>query len=350
MSKLNQILAAVAVVLFAASVLTYWNSVTRAERFERGQKLLPNLNPDEIAAVAITKGDESVTLERGEGRYTIEEANGYRAKNEAVNRLIRDLLELSLERDVGRSEELQAELEIEPPGEETIDVVLENEAGQEMVHLRVGKRFEGGAGNYVQRLDGAGEHPIYLTEKGVFLSSGKDSYLDKEIIDVASSDIARIEGPDFVFARESDDGSGELELQEIPAGRKVKSAEASRVRNVLSRLSFDEVWVADDPEVGDLAFEQVLRVDLEDQSGYVVSTAEKDERTFLRIAGFHSVERIEIDRDESEEQLQEKADVMRRAEEIGEFNSYHGSWIYELPSSTAEKLALRKADLLEDAT
>lgn len=350
MSKLNQILAVVVAVLFAVSILTYWNSVTRAERFERGQKFLPNLNPDEVAKITVTKGEESVTLEREGDRYTIAEAHGYLAKNEAVNRLIRDLLELSLEMEVGRGEDLRAELGIEPPAEETIDVVLANEAGQQMVHLRVGERFEDGAGNYVQRLDVDGQ-PIYLTDESVFVSTGAESYLDKDILDVASSEISRIEGADFVVARgEGDSGGGELELQDVPAGRKVKNAELSRVRNALSRLSFDEVWVADDPEVANLDFEQALRVDLGDQSGYVFSTAQEDERTFLRIAGYHSVQRIEIDRDESEEQLQEKADVLHRAEEVNQFNSFHGSWIYEIPSSTAEKLALRKADLLESET
>lgn len=350
MSKLNQILTAVVVVLFGISALTYYNSVTRAERFERGQKFLSNLNPDEVASIVLQKGDETVTLERKGGEYTIEEANGYLAKNEAVNRLLRDLLELSLEKEVGRGEALRAELEIEPPGEETVDLLLKNDAGQDMVHVRVGKRFEGGSGNYVQRLD-IENQPIYLTDKGVFLSTGKDSYLDKEIVDVASSDIARIEGPDFVFTRPGEgDGSGELDLEGIPAGRKVKTTEANRVRNALSRLNFDKVWVADDPEVADLAFEQALRVDLKDQSGYVVSTAEKDDRHFLRIAGYHSVQRIEIDREETEEQLQEKADVLHRAEDIGDFNTFHGSWVYEIPSSTAEKLELQKADLLESAT
>ena len=44
----NAKLAVLAVLLFVFSVFSYRQSVTRAERFERGQKFLAQLNPDEI--------------------------------------------------------------------------------------------------------------------------------------------------------------------------------------------------------------------------------------------------------------------------------------------------------------
>ena len=58
----------VAAALFLFSALSYRASVKRAERFERGQSFLPNLNPDEIAEILIFDG--------GTLRYTGSTVNG----------------------------------------------------------------------------------------------------------------------------------------------------------------------------------------------------------------------------------------------------------------------------------
>ena len=96
-----------------------------------------------------------------------------------------------------------------------------------------------------------------------------------------------------------------------------------------------------------LGFEQKLDVALKDGSGYRLALAERGDERFLQIAGYHSVERLEVDRDESEEELQEKAEIMSRANEISEFNALHGSWVYKLTDAIADKIGLAKSDLIE---
>ena len=346
MNQMNQRLAGAAAVLLALSVFSYWNSVSRAERFESGQKFLPNLNPDEIAQVEVIQGGEQVTLTREGDRYVVEEAHDYRARNEGVNRLVRNLLDIELAKEVGAGESLAAELGIEPPGEDTVEVALGNAAGSDMVRLRVGDRFAGGSGNYVQRLDGE-DDPIYLTEATVLIDSAADQFLQKEIVDVASGDVVRIEGPDFTFGKAGEEDA-ELALERVPAGRREKTSEAGRVRNFLSRLRFSEVHLLDAEEVADLSFDDEFRYELEDGSGYVVSVAGRDDDRYIRIGGYHTVQQVEIERDTPDEELQEKADILTRAEEMRDFNDYHGSWVYKLDSFTGEKLDLRRADLIED--
>ena len=51
--ELNRKLAVVAAALFALSAFTYWNDLRRVDRFQRGQKLVSNLNPDEISRVDV---------------------------------------------------------------------------------------------------------------------------------------------------------------------------------------------------------------------------------------------------------------------------------------------------------
>jgi len=380
MRNLNRNLGLVALVLLLVSVFTYRSSVDRGDRFERGRKLLANLNPDEVAGLKITKGDEAVTLDRQGDVFLIAELDGYRAKNEEVNRFLKDLLDMGLQKEVGRGSKLAEKLGIEPPGGDTIEVSLEDASGKDMVRLRLGQEFEEG-GSYVQRLDEE-DAMIYLTETTPGLATTPDRFLDKEIVDVSTSDIQRIEGPDFLVeevfeeveeapaeevAEEASETGSELgadaaavpaapepislglQLAEVPSNRKEKAAEMTKLKGALSRLEFEEVFPGDDPEVASLAFRQALKVDLDDTTGYILATAEKDDRTFLQIQGFSTVDRVEITEDESEEELQVKADSLTRADEIRDFNAFHGSWVYEIEDRFAEKLKLTKSDLMERA-
>jgi hypothetical protein len=385
MSSLNRKLGIAAVVLLALSVFTYWNDVTSAERFERGQKFLPNLNPDEIGDITITRGDKTVTLNRskapvGKDEYTVAEEDGYVAKNETINGFVRALLDIALEREVGTGESLASELGIEPPADDTIDVKLANRSGQEMVHLRVGKRFEDGSGRYVQRLD-RDDAPIYLTQESPNLDTSAANFLRKEIFDVAGSDLVRVEGPDFVLAKRMEEVTietpvateapaegeapveptaepqtltetvlqpvGPLELQDVPAGREVASSAVDQVKSAFSRLEFDQVFLADDPELADLEWRRAYRATLDDDSGYAVMLADQGDRLFLRVSSFLNVDQITITREESDEELKEKSEILKRNQEVQEFNNYHGSWVYEVTEAVGSKFRLRLSDLLE---
>ncbi len=343
MNPLNQKLTVVAAALLLLSAATYWYDQSSADGFQRGQRLLQNLNPDEIAQIVLSKGGETLTLTRqGEG-YIVEEKHGYRARNDAINRAVRDLLEIGLDREVGDSESLASELGIEPLGDESTEVTFSNASGQEMVRLRLGSETEGGEGTYVQRQDGE-DRTIYLTAARVTLAAGAKDYLQREIVDHASGDVRRIEGADFVLARGEDGGSLELEQ---PAGRELKTSESSKLSSFLNRLRFEEVFLADDPQVATLPFAQALRIDLDDESGYIVSYAGADERHFVKLTGYFNVTQIELNQEDQDDELQDKADTLRRADEVQQFNAYHGSWVYELADFDGDKLTLRASDLTE---
>jgi hypothetical protein len=341
----NAKLATLATVLLMASVWAYANSTSRGDRFQRGQLLLPNLILDEVATIRIVKADDVTTLQKRGEAFTVSEVHDYPTTNESVNRLLRDLLRIELEKEVGRGAELAAELEIDPPTDDTVEVTLMNSTAQEMVSVRIGASVPDGSGRYVQRLD-VDDAPIYVTTDGVFLATGSSAFLKKEIVDHPPAEVRRVQGRDFEIAAE--DPEGALRLQNVPAGRKEKSIETNRLKSILARLSFDAVFLADDAEVRDLRFDRELRVDLQDESSYVLSLATTDDRSFLRIRGAHGLDRVEIALDTPEAELQEKADQLSRADEIKEFNAFHASWVYELSSFTADKLKLTRADLLED--
>lgn len=340
--ELNRKLAIAAVALTVLSAFTYWNDARRVDRFQRGQKLISNLNPDEISRIEISSAAGSVSLARTADGYRIEEENGYRAKNETVNRLVRDLLELSLARGAGSGPAIAEELGLEPLAEDGVEVALLGATGQEMVRLRVGGETEDGTARYVTLLDEQGTpESLYVSEGQVRIDTEPEDYLRKEIVDVQASQIVRAEGPDFVLAKDEDgavvlEGPGE---EDTAKTREVKAA--------LSRLQFDKVFVADDPAVATLDFQQGLRLDLDDDSGYLVSVAERDGTTFLQVQGFLSVDRVEVSEDDTEEELQDKSQVLRRNNEIIQFNAFHGSWTYALDETSAEPFSLRRSDLIQ---
>ncbi len=346
MNRVNRNLAVAAIVLFLLSAWVYRASVHRADRFERGQEFLSNLNPDEIAEIVITKGSDVVSMKRDEDKFVITSADGYPAKNEAVNRLIKAAAELSLEKEVGSSADLAEELELVAGGENTTEVVFKNATGKEMVHFLVGKKSES-AGSYICSFSSE-PTPVFLTDKAVYLNTGKASFIAKEILNVERDDIESIQGRDYRVAKVTEGGG--LTLQAVPPGQQEKATGMNQIRGVLSYLNFDEVFLADDETVRDLMFRPFIQVDLSDSTGYRLAMAEGEGESYLKITGFSTIQQLLVDRDETQEELEDKAQLLARLNEIEEFNTFHGSWVYRVNEATAKKISLTLADLIEVPT
>lgn len=337
----------ITLVALGISVLSYRGSLSRGDRFERGQKFLSQLNEDNIHEIEIQKGAEKILLKKSDKQFVVTSKNNYPAKNEAINRFINDALGIELEKNVGSGDALAKELEVTADGEKTTRVVFRNEAGKDMVQFLVGKASEDGHGNYVQRLDGDDKN-IYLTSKGVYLTTTGDAFLMNEIVDVSVDKIDSIQGKDFSFGVEN----GALKLKGLPAGKK-ESADATQVKELLSGLTFDKVFLADDPEVAALAFDTTVQVNLKDNSGYVAHVAKKENRYFLHIQGGYDMSKlagVTIGQDDSQADLKEKSELLTRRDEMNDFNKLHGSWIYELSEYTAKKFLKSKADLMESGS
>ena len=342
--QVNKVLAVVALALFALSAFAYHDSQQRAERFERGQKFLPHLNPDEIAEVTIKKGEEETNLRRDGDHFVVVDANGYPAKNESVNRFINDVLKIELEKEIGRGAKLVGELGLEESFPAMIEVAFKDSNQKDMVRFRVGNTAPEDSGHYVHRIDSA-DDPIYLTGSRLYFTTESDQFLDKEILDITQEKIARIVGADYVIERVE----GTLEMQDVPPGKKATSGSMSKARTLSAGLRFDKHYLADAAEVAGLQFSDAVDVELEDGSGYRFELAEKGEIAYLRVEAFHNTEQVQISMEASEEEVRETSEILARADELQDFNNLHGSWIYEINQATAEKIKARQRDLLEDA-
>lgn len=330
-------------VLFILSILSYWQTTREGERFTKGQKFLPNLNPDEIHEIVINKAGEVTQLKKLEDAYVVASVHDYPAKNESVNRFLNDILDLSLDKEVGSLDKFEDTLGLtEGSGDATV-LSLKNSNGKEMVQFVIGKSLEGGSGNYVVR-KGDDPGPVYLTDKTLFLSTDAGSFLDKEILNVAQTDIQNIQGNDFLFEQKDE----KLLLTDVPSAKQEKASETGKVKSMLTSLSFEEVFVADDQNVAGLPFKEKYVFELKDDTGYRVSVATQDEKTFVKLEGFHKIKPFTVDPNESEEEIKAKSERWKRAEEIQEFNTFHGSWVYQLSDYVGKKFILDFKDLIED--
>lgn len=344
--KTNRILMVVAAAMFLLSFFSYRDSVLRAERFERGQKLLPNLNPDEIANITLTQDGETTELKRQGDMFVVSSEDGYPASNDAVNRFLKDILALALEKEVGSGEKLEGKLGLMPDADGTLQVVLEDASDKNMATVLVGKPFDGGVGNYVQRQLGEEKSPVYLTSGRVSLQTGGSDFVKKELLDVEQAEVASIRGADFNI--EDVEGDGNLALAGLPSGKK-ESAKVAQLEGVLSGLRFQEHFLANDPSLAGLSFDRQLEVMLQDESGYILQVAQRGDEHFLRIQGFHDGEQVAIALDADEDEVRETSEKLARSDEIREFNALHGSFVYKVTEITAEKVRFQSKDLMEDA-
>ena len=393
-TKTNRILLVAAALLLVLSAFTYRNSVQRADRFERGQKFLPTLNLDAVAEIELREGTadgtSTVVLRRTAGgdRFVVQSAGGYRADNAEVNRLLRKFLDLKLEKEVGEAtgklaERLGVVSGDAAPSAGTVEVALRGAADQDIVRFLLGDEFsgDGTSGRYLRRVGSAGESEdnkadtIYLTQGRVDLEVDGDSFVDQEILDIERNDIVALHGDGFVFSRVPKSGTGEeageeageesgeeakdvselgdLTLQGLGEGQK-ESSKARSVKGVLSPLRFTAHHLADAPEIQGLDFDRSLRVELNDGSGYELDLArsedgEGESKAYLRIRAFHETRQVYVDLDASEDEVRKTSEVAQRVEDISAFNEYHGSWIYEVSTTVADRVGVEASELVDES-
>ncbi|MCP3962522.1 MAG: hypothetical protein GY719_32175, partial [bacterium] len=164
-------------------------------------------------------------------------------------------------------------------------------------------------------------------------------------VDLKEEDIAAIDGPDYRFGSEV----GSLELTELPAGMKEATTEVNKVKGGLSYLRFTSHHLANAADVQGLVFSHRVSYEMKDQAIYQVEVAEGGDKHYLRIRGSHRVNSLQIDQEWSEEEVKEKAELLTRADEMQDFDELHGSWVYEVSESTADKFRLQALELVEKA-
>ncbi len=310
--------------------------------------LIQGLDPDSIQGIVVGTGDEKATLKRRGRAFVAADKDDYPADMERVNSLISDCIGMQtveLYTDDASNHEA-----LEVTEEKARSVVKFLKSDDTLIAgVAIGKNREAGEGSYVRLLPG---DKVYVTMQSPWIRSRAVDYVDQEILSVKRDDIVSvtIASKDGEYTLRAGDADS-VTLENVPAGKKLKSSDARTVLSSVTSIRFDDVK----KDAGDLTFEDKFVCRLKDSTVYTLEIAKKDEKTYVTCSAeftdANAVEKKPLAQGgqvESEEELKKKEAKLLAKENAGKFTVRHRAWVYEIPDWKANNLTKKLSDLLED--
>jgi Domain of unknown function (DUF4340) len=214
------------------------------------RKAFPSLAEElgQVASVGLARKGLAVTFQRRGDDWLVVQKADYPAAAGKVRQVVLTLAALRLVEPKTRLPALYSRLEVEDPGSgEATLVSVANRSGKVIARLIVGKRRfdrlgEGHPGVYVRK---PGNAQSWLASGNLDFSGGLNSWLDRQIVDIPDSRIAKVtltapDGSRLVLSRARPDG--EFALEGAPPKTKFKSGTAmSEPATALEALDLDDV-------------------------------------------------------------------------------------------------------------
>jgi hypothetical protein len=336
-------LAVTAGVLVIASVWVGTRERTAVFTFEKGQLLLPEIDPESVSEVEVKKGAERALLRRAGANFLVESEKNYPASSREVRDLFDRVLGIRLEGKTSEDPDSFATLGVDG-GDKTTSIRLADADGKELVTVLVGDALESG-GSHVRL---AGKNEVFRMEGSIWLRSRGMDFVDKQLLNLQRDDVAKVvvaPAGGKVYTIDSPE-KGKVELLDIPAGKKLKGSEHESVFTAASYFNFDNFMPEADAK--DMEFANVYTVATRNQSEYRFEIAKQDEKWYLRArAKYTGPESLSV-KDASEEQLKKNEELAKAAQAVDAFNQKHQSWVYEIGSWKATSLTKSFEDLLAD--
>jgi hypothetical protein len=343
--KRLSILAAVAVVMLAVTVVLYSRPTGRKGMSAAGGPLIQGLEPKNIGKIVIKSGKGTVTLQRGKSGFTVAEKGGYPASTKKINDLIIKCQEVRCGEKVTENPDNHEQLGVAEGAEDAVHVSFVGKDGKPLVGFFKGEGAEGGGGGVYVRL--AGQDAVYATADYLWLNTAATDYIETKLIEVEKKNIQRVEvkvGDDAYTIRRGE--GDDLVLEPVPEGKRPKNSEIETVFGALTRLDFDDVTPADKME---LSWDAVYACHVKGGLKYKVRLATKDDKHYVRVAAEGPEgDRVEIKRTESDKELKKKEAILEAMEKAQTFTPTHKDWVYEISSHDAKKMRKPLEKLLAD--
>jgi len=350
------ILGVVAVVMVLWAVVQ--SRVSNRPRTESGAPvyLIQGLDTDEIGSIVLGTGEEAVTLERDKGRFVVAGKDNYPAKTSEINSLLSKCLEIKTQEFVTDNPANHEDLEVtEDKARSVVKLMTPEPNSVVLAGVAVGKTEELGRGTYVRLLSSDSDlsNKVYVASSSPWFSSGAMSYVEQELVSVERDDIesVTVSSPSGQYTLKTKEGSQDVVLESIPAGKKLKSSDASSVFTALTSLRFDDVK----KKPSDVTFERQYICRLKDSTVYTIRIVQEDDKTYaLCSAEFTDttpVEKKPLQQGgevESEEELKKKEAKLLARDGAVKFSADHQGWLYEIADWKAKNLTKELSDLVED--
>ena len=350
------ILGIVAVIMVVWAVIqSRVSNRTKAESSEPAY-LIQGLDTGEIGSIVLGTGEEAVTLKREQGRFVVANKDNYPAKTSEINSLLSKCLEIKRQELVTDNPANHADLEVtEDKARSVVKLMTPEPNSVVLAGVAVGKTEELGKGTYVRLLSNDPDlsNKVYVASSSPWFSTGATSYLDQELVSVKQEDIESVmtNSPSGPYTLKQKEGSEDVILENMPAGKKLKTSDAKSVFTALTSLRFDDVM----KKPADLTFDKQYLCRLKDSTIYALSIAQKDEKIYITCSADFTdttpVEKAPLNQGgevESEEELKKKEAKLLAKDKAKEFTGKHEGWVYEISDWKAKNLTKPLADLLED--
>jgi len=355
-NKKLTILGIVAVVMVLWAVLQSRISNRPGAEPARPVYLIQGFEPSGVDSIVIGTGDAAFTLKRRQSGFVIVDKDNYPAKTSEINSLITKCLEIQTSEFVTDNPANHEDLEVtEEKARSVVKFMKADPNSSLLTGLIIGKTEELGQGSYVRLLssDSASSNKVYVTSNAPWFGGGAMNYIDQELItakreDIESVTVSSLSGP---YTLKTKEDSQDVVLENIPAGKKLKSSDAQSVFTALTSLRFDDVKKIS----SDIAFENQYMCRLKDSTVYALRIAQKEDKTYVScVADFTDktpVEKASVNQGgevESEEELKKKEAKLLARDNATKFTAKHQEWVYEIADWKARNLTKELAGLIED--
>lgn len=239
----------------------------------RGDTLLSEFEPAEVAKLDISNGDNLTTATKKDGSWVIANRDNYPANPAAINELLRKIDEVTVTQGIEADASFAPRFGMDPKAtedsEKGTELVLTNDAGAELAHLTFGKNLEG-EGNPMNPMGGGGSTGRFILNhadtSGVYitselfptLSADASTWLNEEFIKVEKiksvtvSEAGKPDSSAWILTREDDtkdfvlEGKNDSEEIDNPALSTYKSLLSyARFEDVIPAAETEAAWQAD---------------------------------------------------------------------------------------------------------
>ena len=309
--------------------------------------LIQGLNLAHIGSIVLGVGENAVTLKRQGRGFVVLNKDNYPAKTSEINKLITTCLDVRIgelytddpanHKDLGVAEENAGTvIKFFKPDSSLLTGVVVGEVGEEQMRTYV-------------RL--ASSDKVYVTPNVPMIRNRAMDYIDPELVAVNRESIesVTVNSPSGEYTlKAKEDGKG-IMLENMPAGRKLKSNEGDRVFTALANIRFNDVKKKS-AESEKLAFDRQFVCRLKDSTVYTVMIAQKDDKTYVSCSAEFTDRTLVTERevrDANDAELKQKEAKFLARDKAKGFSVKHQGWVYEIANFKAESLTTKLSDLLE---
>jgi len=346
------ILGIVAVLMLIWAVVQSRISSRPRKQTDAPAYLIQGLDTAQIGSIVLGVGENAVNLKSQGRSFVVVNSDNYPAKTSEINNLITSCLDIRAGQFITDDAANHKDLEVTEEDARTVIKFLRPDSSL-LTGVVVGKAkeqasagsVETGQPTYVRLLPG---DKVYVVPTVPWFRSRAIDYIERVLISVKRENIesVTVRSPDEEYTLKAAEDGKAIVLENMPAGKKLKSTDGETVFTSLTNLGLEDVK----KKSGEFTFDRQYVCRLKDSTVYTLMLAQKGKKTYVNCKADFTGERPDLETTTgSEEELKEKEAKLLAWEGAAKFSAKHQEWIYEIPDWKAKNMTKKLSDLIEDA-